>query len=219
MDEEVVAKAYLKLGNEFSVCKVKNWRGPEIRVLAEQIALVKEALVEEGVWKKLTAPLREYFRKKSGNTIDERVQFMQKHLDRITAEGAMDAVLTPMTQLEVQECRYEWAKVYSHLKLKDAQGEYSEEGKASVQRALDLTSNSVMLATQILCITKKAYKNGKGELIPFKEDGQYVRFFTPDTINAKVSPTILNEIWAQYFEEFVLTEDELGKSPAPTKAA
>lgn len=219
MDEAVVSKAYLKLGKEFSACKVKNWRQPEIEELEKQLKLATEALVEKTGWKKLGAAFRDFFSSKSDVTIDVRFDFIKKHVERLRAEGAMEAVLTPMTQLEVHECRYEWAKVYSHLKLKDAQGEYSEEGKASIQRALDLTSNSVMVATQVLCITKKAYKNGKGELIPVKEDGRYVRFFNSETANAKVSPAVLNQIWAQYYEEFVLTEDELGKSPAPTKAA
>lgn len=144
-----------------------------------------------------------FWRKQENEVISKKLDFLRARLIEMEAE-VINGYLTPLTELEMWDCRCVYARTRIFLKNSQAVEELTPEARRASDEAIDLISNGALIAKQIECVLKKKEKVA----------GQWVRYFTADEAS-KMDPRTLNELWLRYISEFELSSEEIKKSYAP----
>lgn len=120
-------------------------------------------------------------------------------------EDMVTGILTPLNLSDEAECNAHYYKTLRHLETA-LPPETTEAAIVARQEAIAITSSAYLNAKRVECALKRR-----------TADGRFERTLTAKQAHT-LDPRVVAEIWGEYVQNFVLSEDELGKSVAPSPA-
>jgi len=196
-----VAPAFRKLTRESVPVKVlKNpFQLTQVRADLERMREALKAKTESTVMA--------FFHKRSTADAPIKIQIEALEMrEAALASEMIEAVLTPLTEAEVWEVRVEYGAIYNTL-LKKVEN-YEGEAKQAFMDEVKSSSTKIWVSKWIEIALKK----------PEQEGGKWIRYAGPGKLMG-IDPPTLDWLFNFYHESFTLSDDELKKFAAPTKAA
>lgn len=137
--------------------------------------------------------------------LDIQIQALRMREEKLSSDW-IDGVLTPLTEAETWEVRCEWGAIRKTLLEREL--EYDGEAKAAYHKEVEEASTSIYVSKWVGIALKQ-----KDQV-----DNKWVRYSKLGTFG-QIEPDALNYLFNFYHESFTLTDDDLKKFAAPTKAA
>jgi len=140
----------------------------------------------------------------SENVVRAKLDELKDSTAKLGAE-MVTGILTPLNLSDEAECNAHYYKTLRHLETA-LPAETTEDAITARQEAITLTSSAYLNAKRVECALKRR-----------TTDGRFERILTAKQAHT-LDPRVVAEIWGEYVQNFILTEDELGKSAAPSPA-
>lgn len=198
-----VAPAMRKLTRESTPVKLLKspFQLSEIRAEIERFQEAKDIKLESG--------FMAFFRRKSDADlpIEDQIKVL-KAREEFLASDWIDGTLTPLSEAEKWEVRCEWGAIRKTLLEKELQYAEGSQARIAYHDEVEKASSGIWISKWVGIALK----------LKDRVEGKWVRCFPTGDLSA-IEPVTLNYIFNIYHENFSLSDDELKKFVAPTKAA